>query len=159
MVGRIAWRGTAQSETRRRDSAARRGASTGPSRPVRWRPGWSGGGRIVDGGVSRPDGWPDRMARHGAERDTAQGLSGAEGREHGPVPTGQMETGVVWGRENRGRRREPAGWLAESHGEARRRARHGAGTQRRGGARARARPDRSDGDRGGLGEGESWTAA
>src|SRR5271170_2206092 len=94
-----------------------------------------------------------------AWRGTAQRLSGAEVSEHGPAPTGQGEIGVVWGRENRGRRREPAGWLAGSHGEAGRRARHGAGTQRRGGARARARPDRSGGDRGDLREGESWTAA
>src|SRR5271170_2341557 len=99
------------------------------------------------------------MARHGAERDRAQGLTGSEASEDGPVPTGQGEIGVVWGRENRGRRREPAGWLAGSHGEARRRARRGAGTQRRGGERARTRPDRSGRDRGGLGEGESWTAA
>ena len=64
----------------------------------------------------------------------AQGLSGAEVREDGSAPTGQVEIGVIRGRENRGRRREPAGWLGASHGETRRRVRHGAGTQRRGGA-------------------------
>jgi hypothetical protein len=111
MVGRIAWRDTGQSETMARGltGAERRCAKTDPSRPVRWRPGWSGGGRIGGGGMSRPDGRAHRMARHGAERDMAQGLTGAEVREHGPVPTGQVEVGVGWGRENRGRRREPAG--------------------------------------------------
>src|SRR5271155_2247376 len=99
------------------------------------------------------------MVERTAWRDTSRGLSGAEVSEHGPAPTGQGEIGVVWGRENRGRRREPAGWLAGSHDEARRRARRGAGAQRRGGERARARPDRSGRDRGGLGEGESWTTA
>jgi hypothetical protein len=86
-----------------------------------------------------------------AWRDTAQGLTGAEVREDGPVPTGQVETGVIWGREKRGRRRGPAGWWDASHDETRGRARHGARTHRRGGARGRARPDRSGGDRGDLG--------
>jgi hypothetical protein len=45
--------------------------------------------------VSRSDGWPDRMARHGAERHRAQGLTGAEGREQRSAPTGQGEIGVV----------------------------------------------------------------
>jgi hypothetical protein len=96
-----------------------------------------------------------------AWRDTAQGLTGAEVREDGPVPTGQVETGVIWGKEKRGRRRGPAGWWDASHGETRGRARQWrrGSPARSGGARARTRPDRTGGDRGDLGEGEAWSAA
>ena len=52
--------------------------------------------------------WPHRMARGGAEPDMAQGLTGVEVSGDGSVPAGQLEAGVIWGRKNRGRRREPA---------------------------------------------------
>jgi hypothetical protein len=82
----------------------------------------------VVGSVSRPDGRAHRMARHGAEPDTAQELTGAGTGP--PRQSGRDRDGL--GRENWGQRREPAGWLGASHGEMRRRARHGAGTHRRG---------------------------
>jgi hypothetical protein len=86
----------------------------------------------VVGSVSWPDGWAHRMARHGAEPDRAQELSGTEVREDGAVRTGQGEIGMVRGRKDRGRRCEPAGWLGASHDETRGRARHNAGAHRRG---------------------------